>query len=140
MEVRVLFGTPDFAGWVRNVLPDLKSTRKLDITPLDQFDDLMISYCLGEELLIDAQFHALRPIAKGVWELKTPDLRIFGWFPCKDHFIAVAGHFADGVKKKRLYGAYVDQVVAFRDGLDLDPPKFLPGDDHNVVVSNCSFP
>src|SRR5262245_9839188 len=96
LEARVIFGTTDFRDWATITLPALKSTRSLDMTPQDQFDALAVDFCLGRELVIGPHFHALLPISKGVWELKSPDLRLFGWFPLKDHFIAVAGHHADG--------------------------------------------
>jgi len=140
LEERVFFGTVDFVRWVRDDLPILQSDRRLDVTPLDQFDTLTVDFCTGQELIIGAEFHALLPASKGVWELKTPDLRIFGWFPLRDHFIAVVGHLASKVKARALYAKLRDEVVAFRDELDLDPPKYVPGDDPNVVLSNCRYP
>lgn len=140
LEERVLFGTADFARWVREEIPGLTSDRRLDVTPEDQFDTLVADFCAGQELIIGTEFHSLLPVAKGVWELKSPDLRLFGWFPLRDHFIAVSGHLARKVKEEHLYAKRRDQVVAFRDSLDLDPPKFIPGEDPHDVVSNCRYP
>lgn len=140
LEARVLFGTTDFTRWVKDVLPSLVSERRLDLTPLDQFDAMSVDYCTGQELIVGPDFHALLPRQNGVWEFKSPDLRIFGWFPQRDHFIAVVGHLADRVKHHEGYGRFIRQVVAFRDALTLDDPKFLPGDDPNVVISNCRYP
>ncbi len=135
-----MYGTKPFADWVGDVLPSLSSTRKLDVTPAEQFDDMMLAFCLGEELIVGPQFHVLHPRKAAVWELKTPDLRVFGWFPQKDNFIAVAGHHTDGVKEHGLYAGFVGEVVRVRNGLDLDEPKFIAGEDPNDVVSNCCLP
>ena len=66
--------------------------------------------------------------------------RAAGWFPLKDHFVAVAGHHTYGVNKNKHYAGFIGEVVRYRDALDLDPPKFLEGDDPNAVVSNCTYP
>jgi hypothetical protein len=82
----------------------------------------------------------LRPAGDGVWELKTADLRVFGWFHAKDCFLGHCADTAERVKEHRLYTGYVGEVVRFRDSLPLDEPKYIPGEDPDAVVSNSSYP
>jgi hypothetical protein len=67
-------------------------------------------------------------------------LRIFGWFHAKDCFIGYRAEHADFVKKHNLYYGLASEAARFRDQLDLDEPKFIPGDDPNVILSNYNFP
>jgi len=124
--------------WMEYDLPRLQATWQTEISCQEQVVDLTEMFCAGDELDSTTQFHALRPYREGVWELKTGDVRIFGWFPKKDHFIGVVAHDAYFVKFHDLYYGLVGEVVQYRDALDLDVPKFVPGDDPNAVVSNCS--
>jgi hypothetical protein len=75
----------------------------------------------------------------GIWELKTPDLRLFGWFHVKDCFICGALDTAFNVKNSNLYKGYANEVGHFRDELPLDEPKYLTGDDPSNVVTNYDF-
>lgn len=71
-----------------------------------------------------------------MWELRTPDIRVFGWFPLLDHFIGVVANDATYIKKYRLYEGYIGEVVRYRDHLDLDNPKFIQSERPQDVVSN----
>jgi hypothetical protein len=51
-----------------------------------------------------------------------------------------ASNLTDNVKRHRLYYGYANEAARFRDRLDLDAPKFVPGDDPHAVVSNFSYP
>jgi len=122
--------------WVENDLPALPATWQTEVSCLEQVDALTNEFCVGETLSHGPQFHAIKPIADGVWTLKTGDIRIFGWFHIKDHFIGVVASDAYRIKLHDLYRGYVGEVVRFRDALNLDQPKFVPGDDPRAVVSN----
>lgn len=85
-------------------------------------------------------FKPLTHIEDGIWELKTADLRIFGWFFVRDCFIGSAANLTDTIKQLHLYRPYVQEAVRLRDALDLDIPKFIPGDDPHAVVSDFDYP
>jgi len=136
--------SPRFATWANDDLPKLESTWKIEQSPQEQLAEFLDEiYCPCEPLFIDwhvKPVSPLRHIEDGIWELKTADLRIFGWFFAKDCFIASAANLADTVKQLHLYNPYREEAVRFRDGLDLDNPKFVPGDNPHAVVSNLSYP
>lgn len=71
-----------------------------------------------------------------VWEMKTPDIRIFGWIYQPLKFVVVFGDYADlykGRNARRSYDDAVQRVKNRRDGLDLDPPKFAAGTFDELV-------
>lgn len=140
MPERIIYVTKRLAKWIEDKLPQEASTWQIEVSPLEQLAEMFDSFCRGDELAVDRSFRCLRPSLYGVWELKSADLRVFGWFPAKDCFIAVAGNLADAVKLHNLYRGYIGEVQHFRDGLPLGDPKFISGIDPNDVVSNFSLP
>lgn len=135
-EFRCLYLSDKLKNWIEKDLPSLKATWETEISCKEQVVELLELYCSGEPLNYEEQFHIVRPIREGVWELKTGDVRIFGWFHTKDHFIGVVADDAYRVKLHDLYVGYVGEVVRFRDALDLDEPKFIAGENPYAVLSN----
>jgi hypothetical protein len=99
-------------------------------TPHEQLDDILRKWITGKPMRYQNWLKDLMPRGDEVWELKTADLRIFGWIYRPRKFIAVFGGYADHYKSRRgpaLYAAAIKRVVVARDGLDLDPPKYVTG-------------
>ena len=144
-ELRLFWTSPRLRVWVENDLPNLTSQWAVETPPLEQLDAFTAVYASGLPLVFEIQFkpfqpRAIQPLGDGVWYLKTPDLRIFGWFWRKDCFIGVVADTAERVKKHGLYEGYRGDVVRFRNKLELDEPKFIPGTDPNAVISNYDLP
>lgn len=135
---RYLYAIPDFRRFL-NSLPTLESCWHIEQTPEEQFDDLLNEFLGTEPLATGWRFGPLYPARgkpwPGVWELKTPDLRVFGWFCSKDHFVAVDGCDATKVKEYELYGGFRDAVIRCRDVLPLDEPKFVGEENYEDVIS-----
>jgi hypothetical protein len=140
-EFRQFYASPDLHNWLEGVLPTLASGLNLELSPLEQFVDLAETFCAGERLMYGLQFKPLTHITGGIWEFKTQDVRIFGWFHKKDCFIGAVADDATRIKKHDLYRGYANVTTKrFLEALDLDEPKFLPGDDPHAVVSNFDYP
>jgi hypothetical protein len=136
---RRLYAVPDFRRFLDEV-PTLESCWNIEQTPAEQLDDLLAEFLGTEPFKISWRFGPLSPVRgkpwPGVWELKTADLRIFGWFPQQNHFIAVTGCTAALVKAHRgMYGGFREEVIRRRDRLPLDEPKYVKGEDYNDVIS-----
>ncbi|MBI2720372.1 MAG: hypothetical protein HY245_02890 [Rhizobiales bacterium] len=112
----------------------------IELSPAEQLDVLLAIFASGQVLTYGWDFKPMMPVGDAVWALKTADVRIFGWFLRRDCFVGVVGDFAYRVKGRDLYRGYKGEVVRFRNSLDLDEPKFIGGDDPNVVVSNFDHP
>lgn len=136
-EDRRIFLLPPAREWIEHVLPTLGSTWNIEVSPEEQLDTLFFEFCSGQSLAVGGQFKKLNPVDNGMWELKTSDLRVFGWFPSKDCFVATDCDDTDKIKRLKLYRGYCEQGVRRRDALDLDQPKYITGGDSDAVVSNC---
>lgn len=140
-ELRRIYLGPKLVEWINNVLPNLESDRGLETSPQGQFDELAAIFCSGETLTFDWQFKPLNYVQDGIWELKTADLRIFGWFPEKDCFVGVIADTKARIVEYKLVTPYSNvEVAPFREALDLDQPKFIDGTDPHAVVKDYDYP
>ena len=137
-EFRCIYATPKFRTWIKDDLPKMTSALGLELSPEDQLFDLVQLFCSDDILTYGEHFKPLRCRGQGVWELRTPDIRVFGWFPLRDHFVGVVANDATFIKKHDLYDGYIGEVVRFRDQLNLDQPKFIQSERPQDVVSNYS--
>lgn len=137
---RSLYGTPEFIRWLDEVLPYLEpGSAGAEITPNEQVDALFFDFISGERLEEDRRFKALsRTPDLFVWELKTIDVRIFGWFVSMDHFVCCYGDMKDEILRKDSVGTYMARVEYVRNQLDLDEPKRLEFKDYANVLSNAN--
>jgi hypothetical protein len=103
-------------------------------TPYEQAEQLLYEFITGRRLAYGSTYHPLDPYASHVWGLKTPDVRLFGWFPKRRHLVIVCREFKDNLKKFSAYAPYIQQVVEFRNTLDLDEPKAVAGVSENEVL------
>lgn len=138
LEQRQILLLPRAAEGLQEKLEKMESEWQIELSPIEQFDELTHRFVTGATLDYPRQFNILRRTSReGVWELKSGDIRMFGWFPVKDSFICCDVANANVVKAGRQYASYCEQVWFYRDQLDLDDPKFLTGEEPEDVVSNC---
>lgn len=136
---RQLYGYPT-AGppniilrWLHETLPTMISQVGTEDTPEEQVYGLLELFAAGDDLTPETMYRLLHPHEDGVWELKTIDVRIFGWFVAKDCFIAVFAGDATHIHNHGLHHGYINEVIRLRNELDLDSPKFVPGGPENVL-------
>jgi hypothetical protein len=140
-ELRRIYLGPKLVEWINNVLPNLESDRGLETSPNGQFDDLVQVFCSGDTLTFDWHFKPLNYVQDGIWELKTADLRIFGWFHEKGCFIGVIADTKARIVEYKLVTPYSNvEVAPFREALNLDEPKFITGKDPHAVVTDYDYP
>lgn len=135
---RTLYGTMEFLTWLDQVLPNLEhNPMYASLTPLEQVFALFAEYVSGDDFFSDRRFKKLnwKP-DRYVWELKTDDVRIFGWAPKKDAFICCFGDAKDRIVIEDSYGRYIAQTVYVRDHIELNEPKCLTGGSYKDVISN----
>jgi hypothetical protein len=135
---RRLYGTVDFILWLDQVLPNLcHNVLYSDLSPQEQLFAAFAEYVSGEEFLVDRRFKKLSSTPERfVWEIKTEEIRIFGWAPHKDAFICCYGDSKDKIMVENSYGRYIAKTVYVREKMDLDRPKFVASGAISDVVSN----
>jgi hypothetical protein len=130
---RVVYFSPEFETWIAGTLPTLPRDRGRDLLPFEQVEQLLYDFVIGRPMVYSVDYRKLDPHPQHVWELKTEDIRLFGWFPRKCHFVIVAGIQKKSIPKAKDYAPLIQSVVQFRDALDLDAPKALAGVTHNDI-------
>jgi hypothetical protein len=136
---RVLLLVPQLPDRMDQALAE-GSTWNIEESPAQQLDAFTVVFVTGQPLVFGRQLKPLVHHRDGVWYFKTADVRLFGWFPHRDCFIAAAVGGADLTKRLRLYRPFAQEVGRLRENLALDEPKFIGGDDPHAVVSNFSYP
>lgn len=135
-EMRLLYGTPDFIDWLGVLAKGAQPKRRLgEATAAEQVDDLFNTFLSGQPLVYMKQFRSIRAEKNAVWELKTPDVRIFGWFLKKDCFVAVFGNWTDVIKDHDLYRGYRIAIRRLRRELGVDESLCVQGVTPGDVLS-----
>jgi len=140
---RCLFATPDFQEWAGNVLPELETgIMQAEISPNEQVYALFADFIEGQHLEENRRFKPLRYHPElFVWELKTIDIRIFGWFAAMDMFICCFGELKDVLENPnettRTYDRYIAKTNFARHTLSLDEPKFVNFKEYANVLSDA---
>lgn len=138
LPCRRLLATPQFIQWLDEVLPNLQTAIiGGDLQPLEQVDFIFHEYISGEDINHDRRFKRLysRPDDRHIWELKTQDLRIFGWVPQKDVFICCYGEMKDTLELMKAYPRFIALTVFVRNHIDLDEPNCIASREYTDVVS-----
>jgi len=136
-EERGFYAFPALITWIRDEVRNRPTGRiNSAMTPNEQFVQLLRLWVTGEEIAEGPIFHDMLPKEHGVWEMKTHDLRIFGWLYRPRQFIAVCGGFKDDYEPPTKIKNYADdrqRVIDARDALPLDGDKFVMGKYHELV-------
>ena len=134
---RKFYAFPACVEWMKSEVPNMVTGRiKAPMTPLEQLRERLRQWNAGEPMRDGPWFHDIEPKESGVWELKTFDLRVFGWMYRPREFIAFCGGYTDDYKaptKTKTYGDERAKVVAARDALPLDGEKFVVGEFDELV-------
>lgn len=138
MPWRYIYATPAFIQWLDEVLPSLISTTVgSQLSPQEQVFARFDEYVAGEACNDNRRFKSLSATPDHhVWEFKTDDIRVFGWIPRRDTFIATFGDTKDDIETYRRYGLYMARTKFVRDNLGLDEPNCLTEKDYPSVVSD----
>lgn len=134
---RRFYFTKRFKEWFSEEMPLINASFWGEDVPIkEQINGIIRSFVAGEDLHLPGQLHVIEPIEFGVWQLKTGDLRLFGWFPEIDVFVASTGGSATDIKDYKILSYYCKCMwtVSERNALDLDRPKFLMGVERHDVL------
>lgn len=104
-----------------------------ELRPTEQVYVLFYDFVSGNDFAYYARSHRMNPIEQGIWELKTEDVRIFGWFHVRCAFVMANIDSMERVKRHGLYAGYHGDCIRRRDALDLDSPKFVRGSYSDVL-------
>jgi hypothetical protein len=134
-EERLLYVMPRAKDWMDANLSDLAADGFYENAPSpeQQVYDLFYSFLSGDPEISEWTPHPMRPQEHGIWELRTADLRFFGWFWRKSIFIISAVDQKSRCEEFRLYEGYRNQCSNDREALGLEPPPFVNGELESVL-------
>jgi hypothetical protein len=131
---RVMYFAPEFEAWASSTLKAALRDRGRDLTPYEQAELICYEFIIGRPMAYSVDYRKLDPHGAQVWELKTEDVRIFGWFARKAHFVAVGGALKKDLRKAKDYTPHIQKVAKFRNILDLNEPKAITGVTRDAVL------
>lgn len=126
---------PEASDDVRRVVGRYTATWNPSLSISDQMVQLFHDFISGKSLHHPEDFHVLLEVEDGIWELKTDDVRFFGWFPDKDNFVIATVGYADMVKDGK-YASFISTALFRRKDLALNDGKFIQGEEPNNVISH----
>ena len=131
---RIVCFAPGFTTWLSRTLAKVEPLHGRHLTPHEQVEQILYEFAIGRPMAYSVDYRKLDPpVLAHVWELKTQDVRLFGWFAKRGHFVIVCGELKDNLPKRSDYMPYIQKVISFRDVLDLDEPKALRGVTYNDI-------
>lgn len=126
---RHVYLAPGADAWFVSMLGNAMRIRGRNLTPVEQVEQFLYDFVRGVPIN-HFQRKKLDPFGLHVWELKTADVRLFGWFARKKHFVVACGEMKMNLLAANLYKPHIAAVVSFRGCLDLDDPKTLTGESY----------
>ncbi|MCR9193985.1 MAG: hypothetical protein NXH88_04585 [Hyphomonas sp.] len=135
-EYRSVFLVREVFTRLPGLLDQMESLLGIEQSPAEQLDEIFYNFTAGQPLAYPREFHEIYWRGEGFWELRTPDVRIFGFFPRKDCFVCTDIADKNLIEKYKLTSQYVEQGKRRRGLLDLDEPKWIESTEPHDVVSD----
>jgi hypothetical protein len=133
LSKRMISFTSNFGKWLSQ-LKSAPKKRGRTLTPFEEINQSFFAFVMGKPMAFGVDYRKLEPHGNHVWEFKTLEMRVFGWFPRKAHFLAVCGEFKDNLPNNKAYKPFIEQVIKFREALALDEPKAILGVGKDAVL------
>ncbi len=124
MPVRVLLASQAFCRWAEEELSKLPAKPGRDLTPFEQVSDVFRRFVVDPNFKGTGVFQNIIPQGEGVYEIKTTDMRIFGWFYRRGIFITHAGAPKGGLRFPEI-AAIRKTITVFRKQLRLEEPPYI---------------
>ncbi len=127
---------PAVTTWLAETLPNVTQYHADDISPRAQVFALLKMFLSGEAMEEGDQFRLMQPVEDDVYELKSSDIRIFGWFYRPAVFVATSVDSMERVHTiAGLSSGHRNSVKHVRQNIELDPPAYIEGASVSHVFS-----
>ncbi len=137
VSCRRIYASLNFIEWTKVGVGSVVVSNETHPSAKAQLKAELDGFCRGDWLVLGSDFHRLEPIENFVWQLKTSDLRLFGWFVRKDWLILHTGADANILHKKySKFAPYVTDTVSFRESLGEMFSKPITSGKASDVISN----
>lgn len=129
IQIRFLYLLPTAKEWLERNLSSCTTDGFFEgaVDPEEQADNFFHDFSADMSPTFDMEPHIMRPEADSVWELRTADLRFFGWFWRVKTFFVSYVNTKEQCMKHGLYNGYLNETKRVRNQLNIDPPPFITG-------------
>ena len=131
---RFVYFAPEVNAWLQATLKRAAKDRNNNLFPYEQAEQLLYDFAIGRPMAYGQHYRKLDPLMQHIWELKTEDVRLIGWFAKRRHFVVVCGRLKKELPRAKLYTPCIQCSIWFRANLDLDQPKAVTGVSHRDVL------
>jgi hypothetical protein len=136
---RGLFGTSRLFTFLAQELPNIPS-RDVALSAEEQVANLFGRFLTNRPLILRSPISPLRHLERAVWELKTLDVRVFGWFVDKNVMVIDAGCDAKLLKSEKLnYSGFIAQTEYVRRTLGFQPTDYIQGNQPNDILTRFTI-
>lgn len=135
-EFRLVFFVREVVTRLPEQLEQMQSSCNVEQSPAEQLDDILYNFTSGKPLGYPRDFHEMYHRGDGFWELRTADVRVFGFFHRKDCFVCTDVADKNRLVEFRLTSQYVAQGKRRLAQLDLNEPKCINSAEPHDVVSD----
>ncbi len=133
---RGLFGTERFREFVAATLPAIPS-QDVMLSSAEQVSGLLGRFLRNKPFVLRSPLSPVRALQDAVWELKTLDVRIFGWFTSRDCMVVDFGCDVKKLKNGEFnYSGCINQTRYTRTSLGFADNEFIQGTNVHDVLSN----
>lgn len=133
---REIYLARDAQRFVDETLRGLTAFEADDLSPAEQMVTLIRRYISGEAMEEDDDFKLMIPVDDDVYEFRTPDVRLYGWFYRPSIFIAVSAATMEQIHSiNGLASGHRNGVSHCRANVTLDPPKYNQGASADDVLA-----
>ena len=131
---RYVYLAPALVRWMETDLPSHAADRGRYLLPDEQVERALHAVIRGDRLVLGDHYKKIKPYPRHVWELRPVDVRLFGWFPRRGHLVLVCAALKKHLRRNSDYDPYIRDTITFRDALNLDEPKAVPGERYDEVL------
>ncbi len=135
-EFRLVYFVRRVSDALTAQLGQMQSLLNIEQSPAEQLDEILYNFTSGKPLGYPRDFHEMYHRGEGFWELRTADVRVFGFFARKDCFVCTDVADKNRLAQYRLTSQYIEQGKRRRADLDLDPPGWIESVEPRDVVSD----
>jgi hypothetical protein len=136
-QVRQIWVTAKVSAWIKNELAAQTAIPRPGegdpVRPLVQAKVLFERFITGKEMFHTEDFWLMRPEEDDVFELKSDDVRFFGWFPERKKFLIAAANSMENCHTYKLHDGYRNEVKHIRNGMDLSPKLVVGAEPKDVL-------
>lgn len=132
---RGLFGTQRLFRFLGEDLPKIPSQDSV-LSTEEQTANLFGRFLTNRPFILRSPISPIRHLRDAIWEMKTLDVRLFGWFVERDCLVLDSGCDVKLLKSGKLnYSGFINQTSYVRKNLGFEAADYIQGTTPNDILT-----